>query len=436
MIRESWQPILTGDLAERARQAIDAIAADLRRVALETPRSDSSTWSRRGPSLAGGDAGLACFFTYLNAAQPGEGFDDVALELLERAIEGTAVVQSPPGLYSGFSGVAWTLEHLRGRVFDDEEGGEDPGEEVAGSIVDYLGHTPWQSDYDLISGLVGYGVYALERGSRPGGPECLTRVIDRLSEIAIRSPEGITWHTPPDFVGAMNLDRYPEGNFNLGLAHGVPGVIGFLGRACAAGREEVRPLLDGAVSWLLRQKLPEGAGSVFPYNVAPGIESVPARLAWCYGDLGVALSLLLAARAVGQEEWEREALAIGRACVARTFENSGAVDAGVCHGMGGNAHLFNRLAQATGDPQFLEAARSWFARTLDQRRPGEGVGGYLMYVMDENNELAWKEEPGFLTGSAGLGLALLGATTAVAPEWDRILVVSVGPGGRAGTDTD
>lgn len=422
-----WQPILTGDLAERARQTIDAIAADLRRVALEASRSAASTWSRRGPSLAGGDAGLACFFTYLDAARPGEDLGDVALELLERAIEETGAVQSPPSLYGGFSGVAWALEHLRGRVFEDEEGSEDPGEEVAESIVEYLGHTPWRMDYDLISGLVGFGVYALERGSRRGGPECLARVMARLSETAIRVPEGITWHTPPHLVGPVNLERYPEGNFNVGVAHGVPGVIGFLGEACAAGVEEARPLLDGAVSWLLRQKLPEGAGSVFPYSVAPGVEPGPTRLAWCYGDLGIALSLLLAARAVGQEEWEREALEIGRVCAARTFESSGAVDAGVCHGMAGNAHLFNRLAQATGDPRFAEAARSWFLRALDQRRRGEGLGGYVMYVMGESQELAWQEDPGFLTGSAGLGLTLLGATTPVEPEWDRILLVSVPP---------
>ena len=53
-----------------------------------------------------------------------------------------------------------------------------------------------------------------------------------------------------------------------------------------------------------------------------------------------------------------------------------------------------------------------------------------MYVMDEDEKLAWKEEPGFLTGSAGLGLTLLAATTPVEPEWDRILLVSVPP--RAG----
>ncbi|HSK81629.1 MAG TPA: lanthionine synthetase C family protein [Thermoanaerobaculia bacterium] len=432
--RTPWQPILTGDLAERAQQAIDEIAADLRRIASDSSRSTATSWSRRGPSLAGGDAGLACFFAYLDPArpeaQPGESFGDFALELLERAIEGTGAVQSPPSLYGGFSGVAWTLEHLRGRVFEDEEGGEDPGEEVAAAILEYLGHTPWVMDYDLISGLVGFGVYALERGARRGGPECLAKVMARLSEIAVREPEGITWHTPAHLVGPVNVERYPEGNFNVGVAHGVPGVIGFLGEACAAGVEEARPLLSGAVSWLLRQKLPEGAGSVFPYSVAPGVEPGPSRLAWCYGDLGITLSLLLAARAVGQEDWEREALALGRACAARTLEASGTVDAGVCHGMAGNAHLFNRLAQATGDPLFAEAARTWFLRTLDQRRPGEGLGGYLLYVADEEGALDWREEPGFLTGVAGLGLSLLGATTPVEPEWDRLLLVSVPP--RAG----
>lgn len=429
MIREhsqtAWRPILTGDLLERARQTIDGIAADLRRVISDASRSPTTSWSRRGPSLAGGDAGLAFFFAYLDRARPGEGFDDLALDLLERAIEGTGAVQSPPSLYGGFSGVAWTLEHLRGRIF--EEGGEDPGEEVAAALLEYLGHTPWRLDYDLISGLVGFGVYALERGSLPGGPECLARVMDRLSETSERVPEGITWRTPPHLIRPGDTEIYPEGNFNAGVAHGVPGVIGFLGEAYAAGVEEARPLLEGTISWLLRQKLPAGAGSIFPYSVAPGVEPGPTRLAWCYGDLGIALSLLLAARSVGREDWEREALEIARAAAARPLEASGAVDAGVCHGMAGNAHLFNRLYQATRDPLYAEAARSWMERALDNRRPDEGLGGYVMYTVDDQGELGWREDPGFLTGAAGVGLALLAATTPVEPEWDRLLLVSVPP---------
>jgi hypothetical protein len=58
------------------------------------------------------------------------------------------------------------------------------------------------------------------------------------------------------------------------------------------------------------------------------------------------------------------------------------------------------------------------------RRPGAGIGGYEMWVPDESLELGWRPEAGFLTGSAGVGLALLAAATPEAPEWDRVLLAS------------
>jgi hypothetical protein len=36
----------------------------------------------------------------------------------------------------------------------------------------------------------------------------------------------------------------------------------------------------------------------------------------------------------------------------------------------------------------------------------------------------WSDETGFLTGAAGIGLALLAALTPVEPEWDRVLLLS------------
>lgn len=361
------------------------------------------------------------FFSYLHAARPDEGLDEIAMELLDRAITATGEIPVPPSLYGGFSGVAWTVEHLRGRVYEDEEG-EDSGAEVAEALMEHLGLTPWHGQYDLISGLVGFGVYALERGARPGGEECLRRVVARLAETAERA-QGVTWLSGPELLPARDLESFPAGNYNLGVAHGVPGVIALLALAQAAG-VECRELLDGAVSWLLAQKLPADAESVFSYNVAPGAKPMPTRLAWCYGDLGIAAALEVAARAAGEPGWEREALEIARRCAARTVENSGAVDAGICHGTAGVAHLFNRLHQATGAPELREAALRWIEQTLEMRQPGKGIGGYEMWVPDGNLELGWREEPGFLTGSAGVGLALLAAATEVEPEWDRVLEVS------------
>jgi lantibiotic modifying enzyme len=148
-------------------------------------------------------------------------------------------------------------------------------------------------------------------------------------------------------------------------------------------------------------------------------------LAWCYGDLGIAASLLVAARAVGEEVWEAEALAIARRAAKRTnMKEAGMLDAGICHGASGVGHLFNRLHQATGDPALGEAARYWIDKTLSLR--GEvGIAGYQMWVpTDDGKDLAWQDEAGFLTGATGLGLALLAAATTVEPEWDRALQVS------------
>jgi len=70
-----------------------------------------------------------------------------------------------------------------------------------------------------------------------------------------------------------------------------------------------------------------------------------------------------------------------------------------------------------------QAARRWIDETLALRR-GEGIGGFLSWAPNEEKEIGWREEPGFLTGAAGIGLALLAAATAVEPEWDRVLQVS------------
>jgi hypothetical protein len=48
----------------------------------------------------------------------------------------------------------------------------------------------------------------------------------------------------------------------------------------------------------------------------------------------------------------------------------------------------------------------------------------------ENGKLVgfeWKTEPGFLSGVAGVGLALLAAVTDFEPLWDRVLLVSIPP---------
>ena len=430
MGRLTWHPILEGELAERAWQSVEEIAADLQRFAGESqPTFVPPSWFRLpgcDASLASGWAGIALFFAYLDQAQPGRRHADTALDLLERAVAATSGQTVSSGLFAGFPGVAWVIEHLEGSLVESAPG-EDSGEEAAAVVALHLGKASWRHGYDLVGGLAGLGVYALERLPRSSARECLTRVVAHLAETAERRPTGIAWRTLPHPVESGELrDPDPDLLFNLGVSHGVPGVIGMLAGACFAGIGEARPLLDDAVAWVLTQKLPPGAGSVFPDEAAalPEETAEPSRVAWCYGDLGISASLLAAARAVGETGWEREALALARSAAARSIADAGSSDACLCHGAAGNGHLFNRIHQATGSPVFAEAARSWFLEALDQARPEAPFGGFQTRAMNPQGELGWQDEPGFLKGAAGIGLALLAAVTPVEPAWDRVLLIS------------
>jgi hypothetical protein len=465
-LMKSWQPLLTGPLAERARQAVDEIAAALAPApAPADPLAAAEAEAAlSNPTLAGGAAGAALFFAYRagRGGGPGAAGDsEVAGALLERCTEALATTPLAPDLYGGFSGVAWTAEHLYSPRFAAaaappgtetaqaqetpdtpvaaEDDGEDPLAEIDAALLHYLDRSPWKADYDLIRGLTGYGVYALERLPRPSAVACLTKIVDRFAETAEHGPQGITWHTAPELLPDWQRAIFPGGYYNLGVAHGVPAVIAMLGAtAAAAGRlgaagdpaaadlaERARSLSEGGLRWFLAQQLPPGNPSRFGTTFSPEHPPERSRLAWCYGDPGIAAALLVTARAHGDEALEQLAVELALEAGSRPLENSGVRDAGLCHGSAGLAHLFNRMYQETGRPELADLSRHWFEDALDFRQPGQGLAGYRAFTMsDDLVTQSWRSDPGLLEGVAGIGLALLGGLGDFEPSWDRILMLS------------
>jgi lantibiotic modifying enzyme len=414
-----WKPLLQGDLAEQARTAVEEIASALQ----STPAGEA-----QASSLAGGMTGEALFYTYLALHTGDDAAVERAAQLVEQAAETLAVQPLPPNLYTGFAGVAWAMEHLRGRLFEEDGDEDDPVQEIDEALSVPLQRSPWPGDYDLITGLVGLAVYALERLPRPGAVGLLASIVDRLSERADISEEGAAWFTHPEELPEWQREFHPRGSYNLGVAHGLPAVVAVLAGAVAAGIEKARPLLEGATRFLLarRQDPLSKTGACFSTAYAPWEEPTGSRLAWCYGDPGVAAALLAAARAAGEPEWEKAAVEVALSCTERPEQGSGIRDAGLCHGAAGLGHLFNRMYHTTGEERFADAARFWFERTLAYKQTGQGIGGFRAWgVVGEPTELGWRDDAGFLEGTAGIGLALLGALSDVEPAWDRVLAISV-----------
>ncbi len=416
----TWRAILDEETARDALAVVEEVASALRDPPPAfAPAASPALWRRTvEASLADGKAGLALLHHYVDRAWPGRGSAAVRDRLLDESVAAVETVPMGIGLYQGFVGQAWATLHLG-------TGGDDPNADVDRALLTLLAEPAWEGKYDLIGGLAGLGVYALERG--PAGRSILEGVVRHLDDLAEWDGEWAAWRTRPGDMRPDQLPEYPSGWFNLGMAHGAPGPIAVLASAVRAGVEADRAarLVSGAVDRLLARRR-RGTISAFANPHPAGPRPQTSRLAWCYGDPGVAVALLSAGRCLGEPAWERSAVEIAVASARRPPGHAGVVDACLCHGSAGLAHLFDRLHQATGEEPLLEAARRWYRATLDARRPGAGIAGFETSAGDPDRPER-VVDPGFLTGAAGIALALLSASRPIEPAWDRLLLAEVPP---------
>lgn len=418
-----WAPLLGEGEAGEAQSALADIA-----YALLAERPE-------GPSLAGGGAGVAAFLAYYSAVYDAPEAEERGAYLLEKACDQIAESRGQPGLFSGLSGVAWAVEHLAGEEAEGRDEGDEgengtgdaPGDPNAGvdrALAELLAAETWRGPYDLIEGLCGIAVYAFERLPRPGAKAIVERVVAHLDALSEPAEGGRTWHTAYELLPETQRELAPRGYYNLGVAHGVPGVLGVLARAHYYGIESRRAgeLLEGGMAWLWSQKL-AGDGPHFPAWIAPDQAAKPTRVAWCYGDAGVAGALFSAARYAGEPGWETRALDLARSAARLPADKTGVRDAGLCHGALGLAHTYARLSRGSGDAELESAARFWLDRGLAMRQRDQGVAGFAPSA--PSGGVPAPSAAGLLEGAAGIGLALLAAASDVEPDWDRALLLEI-----------
>src|SRR6185436_16506512 len=163
-----WSPLLTGTLRVETAARIDAIATALARDADDWPLADVDHPNGvRTVSLALGRCGLALFHAWHHVALATPDASDHAQRLLGEAVELLTTRTMDHSLYCGFPGVAWTTEHVMRLLGADPE--EDPVEGIDEALLEVFEDAAFRPDYDLICGLAGLGVHALERRERRTG---------------------------------------------------------------------------------------------------------------------------------------------------------------------------------------------------------------------------------------------------------------------------
>ena len=213
---------------------------------------------------------------------------------------------------------------------------------------------------------------------------------------------------------------------NLGLAHGIPSLISILSISKLNNSQElITPLinyLDVYYKKYIREKT-KGL-SIFPHFISKNTTRVnDSRLAWCYGDIGIAISFWNAGKIFSNIIWKQTAIDILlHSTKRRDLAENAVVDAGICHGTAGLAHIYNRFYKETSIKEFDEARWYWLNETLKMANFEDGLAGYKAW----QGQQGWQNEYGLLEGIAGIGLVLLGFLTDDIEDlsWDRCLLLS------------
>lgn len=311
------------------------------------------------------------------------------------------------GLFQGRTGVLWALSklHVESGDNDDEKYAEacQFWKNISFQQIDSMASA---GNFDLISGLVGVGIASL---AIPGNEIASDLVLDHLLQIAKEDENGIYWLTPAEFIPNPALrSRYTEGLIDLGLAHGVPGVIAFISLYIRKRRRspDLERILRLSLEWLSSQQQTD-LQSRFSYISGQPVNS---RLGWCYGDLSVSIAMLQASTALDDPKYASLAHDTVAGTLQRTWQDGGLQDFSLCHGTSGIGYVYGRFTEVFKSEEMAKAARRWSLFLLNPAT----LKSYIQ--LTESNQ-------SLLNGLSGIGLSLAALIDGKGTFLDEILLL-------------
>ncbi|WP_170164461.1 lanthionine synthetase C family protein [Sinomicrobium pectinilyticum] len=370
-----------------------------------------------------GISGIAVFCFYYSRFSGKQRYADLGSEILTEVFDRINNGYDMHTYCSGISGALWSMEHLREEGFIELE-----SDAVFPALDDFLADCTEQyadeNFYDFLHGILGIGHYFLIRYRNTGSgvlkehyANLLTGMVNRLKKTAITEGDSSKWKSW--LVREERLKGY-----NLGLAHGISGIVNFLSRLLVYPEfSEVRSLLRGAVHYISSWEGAISGTSLFPaWITESGGKSYRNRLGWCYGDPGTGLSLWHAGKALQDDALCTRAVKILEYSTQRTDpEEAGIRDAGLCHGACGIMHIYRYMERQTNRQAFAMAADFWQQKALEMAVHPDGYAGYMQWR--GGNRQGWQPETGILEGIAGIGLSIMAELSPDSIKWNECLLI-------------
>ncbi|UOX32477.1 lanthionine synthetase C family protein [Flavobacterium sediminilitoris] len=275
------------------------------------------------------------------------------------------------------------------------------------------------TNYDFLHGSLGL-LFVANSCKKLLGEKFITDLVTDLLK-GLKSNERGKYYN--SWMSLFKANKYiaDSTDINFSLSHGLPSVVIILSQInIPKNKEIVRDILKLIKSY----KTNTNTLSLYPSVVKVGYEiEYKSRLAWCYGDTGVAFAFWQAGKIFKNEEWKKEAIQIMlHASKRRDLKENLVVDAAFCHGTSGLAHIFNRFYKETGIKEFDEARWYWLAQTFLKLEGENNLENFKSF----HGLKGWTPDSSLLDGITGIGLAMLGFLTEDVEDlnWDKCLLLS------------
>ncbi len=351
---------------------------------------------------------------------------DIGAEIISEVVEHINNGYTFPTFCSGIAGAGWVLAFL-----DHEEFIEIDIDDLLVDLDPFL-YQAMQNDiereyYDFLHGAVGYGYYFLKRYESTKSQELknqykeyIITLLEALKKSSRLDANGNTW-----WEFDLNVEEGTRGG-NLSLSHGISSIINFLSRLYPYDdfKNLTTTMLDGAISYVLSHKNEDtNQTSLYPSWVYEGMpKNTSSRLAWCYGDLGIGISLWRAGKTLNNSGYTKEALEMMKHSTKRKdIEEAGVMDTGHCHGASGIANIYHFMFQETKDQVFEDAAAYWMDQLLKMAIHENGDAGFMQWKGDAKE---YQKESNLLEGIAGIGLTIISFLATFETKWDECLLIN------------
>ncbi len=368
-------------------------------------------------SLMGGQMGFALFEAHYHR-HFGIEDDSQIWERISRSLNDIQEGRLIHSFAGGIAGVAWGFLYLfnQGLLQDDEIDSQGIVEDLDEGLFESAMILLEEGNYDYLHGGLSACPYFLERTASPQIAHYAAQIIEQLAAVAVRFPNGdITWRF--DNFG----DRTPDqpNVYNLGLSHGTASIVAILSLFYEKGYARARcaELIRGNLQWMWRVRN-KSAHAIFPNTVTDVPTDQESRLAWCYGDLGIANTFWLAGEKLKNQTWKGMAEQTILHAAARRGTDTLLNDAALCHGTTGAMYFFRQFAQRTRQPLLNETADFWLQKTAELAQPETENDVFLSYLKDH-----YESNLSLLDGETSIGMVLLSELGA-ATNWDRFLLLS------------